>query len=214
MKTILILGAHGATAQIVTQRLLQETSFQLRLYLRHAQRLATLADNPRIQLIDGDVFDSLTLKSALVDVDIVYSNLGGENLGEMTKQVLTVMQQMGRKRLLFYSALGALHEVPGKFGEWNEQAIASYLPGFREANTLINQYSDINTTQFRPAWLTDKNEIDYEITTETDLFRGTEVSRQSVADFVVKVLQEPTLYPHTSVGLDKPGTQGDRPSWL
>lgn len=214
MKTILILGAHGATAQIVTQRLLQETSFQLRLYLRHAQRLATLANNPRIQLIDGDVLDSLTLKSALVDVDIVYSNLGGENLGEMTKQVLTVMQQTGRKRLLFYSALGALHEVPGKFGEWNEQAIASYLPGFREANTLINQYSEINTTQFRPAWLTDKNEIDYEITTETDLFRGTEVSRQSVADFVVKVLQEPTLYPHTSVGLDKPGTQGDRPSWL
>lgn len=36
-----ILGAHGATAQIVTQRLIQETHLYLRLYLRRAERLAS-----------------------------------------------------------------------------------------------------------------------------------------------------------------------------
>lgn len=42
MTTIAILGAHGTTAQIVTQRLIQETH----LYLRRAERLASLATAP------------------------------------------------------------------------------------------------------------------------------------------------------------------------
>lgn len=33
MEKILILGAYGATAQIVIQRLIKETHLQLRLYL-------------------------------------------------------------------------------------------------------------------------------------------------------------------------------------
>lgn len=55
--------------------------------------------------------------------------------------------------------MGALHEVPDKFGEWNEKAISFYLPGFIEANQLIDDKEKIDITQFRPAWLTNKNEI-------------------------------------------------------
>lgn len=214
MTTIAILGAHGATAQIVTQRLIQETHLYLRLYLRRAERLASLATAPRVSIIEDDVQDPSTLQLALKGVDLVYSNIGGVDLAISTKLILEAMQKTGCQRLLFYSALGALNEVPGQFGTWNETAIADYLPGFRLANQLIEEQSQINTTQFRPAWLTNKDEIDYEITSADEPFRGTEVSRQSVADFVVRVIKNPTLYPHTSVGLNKPHTTGNLPAWL
>ncbi|BDR58910.1 NAD(P)H-binding protein [Xylocopilactobacillus apicola] len=214
MKTVLILGANGATAQIVTMRLLAETTFDLRLYLRNAERLAQFNNEPRIQLIEGDILDDQSLNKAMTKVDLVYSNLGGVDLANLTTQVLKTMKENNCERLLFYSALGALHEVPGKFGAWNEQAIAAYLPGFRASDELIRNESGINTTQFRPAWLTNKKEVNYEVTLEGESFQGTEISRASVADFIVKLIKDPTLYPNTSVGLDQPGTDGDYPEWL
>lgn len=214
MSKILILGAHGATAQIVIDRLLAETQADLVLYLRHAARLNRYQTNPRVTLIEGDAQDVAALTAAMADVDVVYSNLGGVQLATFTQAIITAMAATGRTRLIFYSALGALHEVPGKFGQWNEQAIKAYLPGFRESAKLLAAHSEINATQLRPAWLTDKDEIDYELTSAGEPFKGTEVSRQSVADFIVKLIKNPSLYPHDSLGLNKPHTDGDQPAWL
>jgi len=215
MTKILILGAHGATAQLVSQRLLAETDVELVLFLRDANRLKKLASNQWVTLIDGNVQDLEALQRAMTNVDVVYSNVGGPDLATSTAVILQAMTATKRTRLIFYSALGALHEVPGKFGEWNEQAISAFLPGFRKSNQLIQAASPaINTTQLRPAWLTDHDEIDYEVTGVNDLFKGTEVSRQSVADLIIRLIKDPQLYPDTSIGIDKAGTDGDKPSWL
>ena len=37
------------------------------------------------------------------------------------------MNDNGTKRLIFVTALNTLHEVPGKFGEWNDENIGPYL---------------------------------------------------------------------------------------
>lgn len=214
MGKILILGAYGKTAQIVTERLLAETNLKLKLFLRNANRLADLKDNPRIELIEGDTTDALQLEAAMQDVEIVYSNVGGVDLAQTTQAIFTAMEATVVKRLIFYSALGARHEVKGKFGEWNENAISSYLPGFRKSATLIDKHQDIDTTELRPAWLTDQDEVDYEITKKDENFKGTEVSRKSVADVVVKIIKDPTLYAHESIGINKPDTAGDRPAWM
>lgn len=214
MSKILILGANGKTAQIVIDRLLAETDDQLVLYLRNSQRLAHYADQQRITIIDGDVQEMAKLQLAMQGVDVVYSNIGGVQLGEATQAILAGMQATGRQRLVFYSALGAEHEVSGRFGEWNEQAIAAFLPGFRAAAKLIEETAAIVTTQIRPAWLTDNDEIDYELTQKNESFKGTEVSRQSVADFVVRLLKNPDQYQNDSIGINKPGTDGDQPAWF
>ncbi|WP_125579303.1 NAD(P)H-binding protein [Lacticaseibacillus suibinensis] len=214
MSKILILGAHGATAQIVIDRLLAETQADLVLYLRHAARLNRYQTNPRVTLIEGNAQDVSALTAAMADVDVVYSNLGGVQLATFTQAIIAAMRATGRTRLIFYSALGALHEVPGQFGQWNEQAIKAYLPGFRESAKLLAAQPEINATQLRPAWLTDKDEIDYELTGAGEPFKGTEVSRQSVADFIVKLIKNPSLYPHDSLGLNKPHSDGDQPAWL
>lgn len=213
MKKIMIIGAHGGTALILIKRLLDETQDDLILFLRNAQRLQQYQDNPRVTLVEGDVLDTAALAQAMQPADIVYSNVGGTNLGAQTRSLLAAMQQVQCQRLIFISALGAHHEVPGKFGAWNEQAIAAFLPGFREAAQLLVQ-SAVEFTEIRPAWLTDQPEIDYEITDQGEAFKGTEVSRASVADFALKVITQPERYRRASVGLNKPNTDGDQPRWM
>ena len=60
------------------------------------------------------------------------------------------------------------------------------------AAAKVIETSGLAFTIIRPAWLSDKDEIDYEITHRTDAFKGTEVSRKSVAAEVVRLIQNPT----------------------
>lgn len=54
--------------------------------------------------------------------------------------------------------------------------------------------------------------MNYETTHLNDPFKGTEVSRKSVAAFAVKVINDPNIDQNDSVGVDKLGTSaGDRP---
>lgn len=213
MTKVMIVGAHGAMAQLVTERLLNETTATLTLFLRDASRLNQYAKNDRVTLVDGDIKDTALVAKSMADADVVYSNLGGPDLADQTQSVLTAMDQTRKHRLIYISSLGAHHEVPGKFGEWNEQAIGAFLPGFRKTAELVAD-SGVTYTEIRPAWLTNKDEVDYEETQLGEDFKGTEVSRKSVADFAFKVITQPDTYQNASVGLDKPGTDGDQPSWV
>lgn len=212
MTKVMIIGANGAMARILTERLLHETTDTLTLFLRNADRLNQYAANDRVTLVDGDVHDTAAVAKAMASVDVVYSNLGGQDLATQTQSVVDAMAQTKVQRLLYISSLGAHREVPGKFGEWNEKMIGAYLPGFRETADIVAQ-SGVTFTEIRPAWLTDNDEVDYEVTTLADGFKGTEVSRQSVADFAFKVIADPSQYQNASVGLDKAGTDGGKPSW-
>jgi len=213
MKKILIVGAHGQTARIVTDKLLADSDVELRLFLRNSERLNEYNDNSRVELIDGDVLDTDALAAVMADVDLVYSNVGGTNLADQAESIIKAMDQAGQKRLIFISSLGAYHEVPGKFGEWNESAIASFLPGFRKSAELIEK-SDLDYTMIRPAWMDNNDEIDYETTQKNEPFKGTEVSRKSIADFVIKLINDPSKHIGESVGLNKPNTDGDKPAWM
>lgn len=209
----MIIGAHGATAQILAKRLLAETDDELILFLRNVQRLAEYSDNKRVTLVDGNVLKTAELAKAMEPADIIYSNVGGTDLADQTASILAAMKQADKQRLIFISALGARHEVTGKFGEWNEQAIAAFLQGFRKSAQLLDD-SDVIYTEIRPSWLTNNEEVAYEERTLNQTFTGTEVSRASVADFALKVINDPNQYQNESIGLNKPNTDGDKPSWM
>lgn len=213
MSKILVIGANGAIARILADRVLNETNHQLVLFLRNSSRLDEYQNNERVTLSEGNILNTDVLAAAMQDVDIVYSNAGGVDLGEQTKSILLAMQKAKQHRLIFISALGARHEVAGKFGDWNEKAIKDYLPGFRTSARLVDE-SNIVFTEVRPTWLTNNDEVDYEVTKQGESFQGTEVSRASVADFVLRVINEPARYQRVSIGLNKPNTDGDKPTWL
>lgn len=212
MEKVLILGAHGKIAQLTRAQLLAKTDAQLVLFLRKANRL-TIQDQQREQLVEGDASQQVDLVQAMKGVTVVYANLAGANIETQAKAVVSAMKTAGVKRLIWISTLGIYDEVPGAYGQWNHQMLDDgYLPTYAAAAKVI-ETSGLAFTIIRPAWLSDKDEIDYEITHRADAFKGTEVSRKSVAAEVVRLIQNPTEAVGDSLGLNKPNTDGDKPEW-
>lgn len=212
MTKIAILGAAGQIAQLVEPMLLKKTDVEMVLYLRHPNKLHQV-DESREEIIKGDASNFNELKAALTGVDLVYANLAGSNIEDQAQTVVKAMDANGIKRLIWVSSLGIYDEVPGKFGEWNKNILGSYLTTYRAAADKITE-SDLDYTIIRPAWLTNKDEVNYEKTVGAQTpFKGTEVSRLSVADYIVNIIENPEEDLKSNVGLDKPGTEGDKPAW-
>ena len=211
MTKVLILGAAGQIARLAEQQFIDNTDADLTLYLRNAQRVSALKSD-RVTVIDGDVTDETKLTKAMVGQDVVYANLAGQNIKAQAETVLKAMHATSLKRLIWISTLGIYDEVPGKFGEWNNATLGSYLTRYYSAAEVLEN-SDLDYTIIRPAWLTNHDEIDYETTQKGEPFKGTEVSRKSIAALVVKLAENPTESVRTSLGVNKPNTDGDKPAW-
>jgi uncharacterized protein YbjT (DUF2867 family) len=196
LSNLLILGANGGIARIATDIFLKETDAQLTLYLRNSHRLKNINSN-RVRIIEGDVLDIEKLKEAMIGQDVVYANLAG-NLEPMAKNIVEAMNATGVKRLIWISSMGIYDEVPGeKYG--------SILDPYRKSAAII-EASDLDYTILRPAWFTNQDEIDYETTQKGEPFKGSVVSRKSVADLVVKLAVTPGLEVRRSLGVNKPNS--------
>lgn len=210
MKNVLILGAAGQIAKHAIEFLQKEPDVRLTLFLRNSGRLSKLAsDDTRI--LEGDVLDTGKLKEAMQDQDVVYANLDGE-LDKLAKNIVGAMDESGLKRLIFITSVGIYDEVPGAFGKWNNKMIGKYLGPYRKAADII-EASYLEYIILRPTWLTDEDEVEYEITEKNEPLKGTEVSRKSVAALIVKLIETPELINRRSLGVNKPGTYGDKPSF-
>lgn len=214
MTKITILGASGQIAKLAEPLLLKDPDNELILFLRHPDKLdKSKLDTKRERLVQGDASKLAELLPAIAGSDIVYANLAGDNIEDQARTVVQAMDQTGVKRLIWISSLGVYDEVPGAFGKWNKNILGSYLTTYRGAADQITK-SDLNYTVIRPAWLTNKNEIDYELTKgATTPFKGTEVSRLSVASYIASLVADPSRDIKGNVGLNKPNTDGDKPSW-
>jgi|SRR5580765_3407597 len=211
MSNVLILGANGQIAYWVIERLSGANGVGLTLFLRHVRKLRNKAPaNARV--MQGDVLDEAVLDQAMEGQDLVYANLTGDDIDKQAKAIITSMKRTGAKRLIFVTSLGIYDEVPGKFGVWNRRMIGEALKPFRRAADAI-EASGLDYTVLRPAWLQDEDEIDYETTMKGEPFKGTQVSRKSVADLIIKIIRSPKLHSRANVGIDKPGTDGDKPSF-
>lgn len=212
MTNVLVLGANGRIAQLATKQLLANDRNHLTLFLRNASRLADAASD-RVKVVDGDADNEADLKAAMADVDIVYANLAGDNIEDQAKTVVAAMDATDVRRLIWISTLGIYDEVPGKYGEFNHKMLdGGYLETYSAAAKVI-EGSDLDYTIIRPAWLSNRDEIDYETTQKGEPFKGTEVSRKSIAALVTQLVADPTQSIHASLGVNKPNTDGDKPVW-
>lgn len=212
MTNVLILGAHGKIARLATEMLVTKHNLHLTLFLRNAQRLADLASD-QVSVIEGDAGQPADLQAAMAGIDIVYANLAGGNIEAEAQNVVAAMTATGVKRLIWISTLGIYDEVPGNYGKWNHQQLdGGYLETYAAAAKVI-EASSVDYTIIRPAWLTNHDEINYETTPKGTAFKGTEVSRKSIADLVTKLIADPTQEIGASLGVNKPNTDGDKPAW-
>ncbi|TAM37804.1 MAG: SDR family oxidoreductase [Rhodanobacter sp.] len=208
---VLILGAGGQIARWAISELANDAAIRQTLFLRHPRKLHGKASS-NARVVEGDVLDNAVLADAMAGQDLVYANLTGDDIDEQAKAVIAAMQAARVKRLVFVTSLGIYDELPGKFQKWNKVMIGAALKPFRRAADAIES-SGLDYTILRPAWLTDEDEVDYETTTKGETFKGTEVSRRSVADLIAKIVATPSLHSKANLGVDKPGTDGDKPSF-
>lgn len=212
MTNVLVLGANGKIAKLATAQLLDNDQNHLTLFLRNAQRLADAASD-RVTVFEGDASSVANLKSVMAGIDVVYANLAGHNIEDEAKAVVAAMAASHVKRLIWISTLGIYDEVPSNFGRWNHQMLdGGYLETYAAAAKIIED-SDLDYTVIRPAWLDNKDEVDYETTQKGEAFKGTEVSRKSIAAVVTKLVANPTEAVRESLGVNKPNTDGDKPAW-
>ncbi|WP_065383347.1 SDR family oxidoreductase [Hyphomonas sp. ND6WE1B] len=211
MKKILVLGANGQIARWVVQMLADREDIAMTLLVRNPEKLSGI-EPKNAQVVVGDVLDKKLLRHIMSGQDVVYANLAGE-VDIQAQRILDAMAATGVQRLIFVNSLGIYDEVPGKFGEWNRAEIGAYIGPYRKAADLI-EASGVDYTILRAAWLTDQDEVDYETTGRHEPFKGTEVSRKSVAGLIAEIIESEQLHSQANIGVNKPNTDGDKPAFL
>lgn len=116
------------------------------------------------------------------------------------------------RRVIWVSTNGIYGEIPGAYGEWNATTLGTTLDACAAGAEAIES-SDVDYTIVRPAWFSDKDEVDYELTQKGEPFKGTEVSRRSVAAYVASLIVDPSREIRRSIGISGPNTDGPKPSF-
>lgn len=205
MKNVLILGAYGKIARLVEKRLVGNPEYKLTLVLRNASRLDNLKTIQNVQIIEGNVDDKQLLTSIMPDQDIVYANLN-ENMELWAQNIISAIQETKTNNLIWITGSGLYHEVPDPFGSWVENYVGHASKEDTRRAAKIIESSSLQYSIIRAAYMTNDSEIDYELTKKGETFKGTMISRSSIADFVIKIINDPEKYMSESYGISKPGT--------
>lgn len=162
-----------------------------------------------MDVLEGDVNDFAALIKAMKGQDIVYANLDGQ-FEPMAANIVKAMEENQVLRLIYVTGLSLYHEVPREFGRWVEESIGSDIMDDTRRAAKIIEDSTVNYTILRAAYITNNPDIDYELTEKGEPYKGTIISRASIADLIVCTIKEPSLHNYASLGISKPGTDGDR----
>lgn len=210
MKKVLILGANGQIARLVETRLLKEQAdVELTLFLRNSSRLSDLKNNKNVEIIDGDITDYTAVNAAMQGQDLVYVAMVDHTKDNViTKNVLKSMKENNVQRIVESSLLGLYNEVPGEYGRWNREMVKGGLDAAINADKLLRE-SGLTYTTLRFPWLNDRNEVKYTITHQDELYLGVSGSRQSMADVIVKIINNFDYLKNDSVGIADADTQGE-----
>ncbi|MBJ6745470.1 NAD(P)H-binding protein [Streptococcus sp. 121] len=213
MMKFAMIGASSRIGLEAIDLILSETDWDLNLFLRNQEKLSHVTlPSDRVHIFEGSADSVEDLVPALEGVEFVFASLAGD-MEAHANALVTAMKEAGVARMSFVTTLGILDEVPGDFGAWNNQAIGAYLPPYQAAAEII-EASDLDYTIFRPAWLTNQAEVDYEVTLRDEPFKGTEISRRSVAAAALDLAKNPEKYSRQNIGLNKPGTNGPKPAFM
>ena len=211
---ILILGAAGQIARMLTQELLHKTEHSIVLYARNGHKRLTHLNDSREVIIDGDFKDKDKLVDAMKDADLVYINDMGDE--KSTQAIIDAMYETGVKRVIAASVLGIYDEVSGAFGEWNKRMIGgSPRMDSQVESARILENSNLDYTLLRLTWLyNEAGNTNYMISQKEEPFIGAQVTRQAVTRLIMDIIDEKSdNYLRTSLGVSEPDTDWDKPSF-
>lgn len=200
MTNVLIIGATGSIGSVTRKYFLENTDDQLTLMSRYPQKLGQL-NECRERAIAGSVMDTTILQAALQGQDVVFAALSGD-LAKMARQLVRVVEQTGVRRLLFITSMGIYNEIPANVGTSGNLRSNPILQNYRDAADIIAD-SNLNYTTIRPGWFDNGDDTNYQLTKKGEPFGGHDVSRQSIADLVVRLSHDATLGSRDSLGINR-----------
>lgn len=120
-----------------------------------------------------------------------------------------------------YPAIISVHP----FGSCKEQTSGNiYGKALAEKGYVVLAYdaSFQGESGGEPRWIEDPTQrvedisrvIDYELTSRNEPFKGTIVSRKSVAALITDIIDKPEKHIGENIGINQPGTDGDKPFFM
>lgn len=200
-----IIGAAGQIPGFLIPRILEETDFKLTLAGRKVSQRLPYQDD-RIRYVDGDMSRLDNVRQALEDADVVFVNEASPALLEPT---IAVMKEKGIRRLIVAGVLGVYDEVVGDFSRWNKAMIGAYSPTNNRiiGATLVDE-SGLDYTYLRMTWLyNQEGNRAYKLIPQGEPYKGAQVTRQAVAQYVMDLLQDTSRDLGVSVGIVEPGSE-------
>lgn len=190
MKNVLIIGANGGIARIVTDLLLKQDDIKLTLFLRKA---SNLSENvlKKTKVIEGNVANKNDVLAAVKDQDIVYVNLAGD-LETMNKNIVSAMKEEGVKKVIFISSIG-IYDSPLK----------PVLNSYRKGADVI-EASGLDYTILRPEWFSNANDSSYETTPKGTPEKGGTISRKGLATLITDIINSPEKFSNANLGVNSP----------
>lgn len=200
-----IIGAAGQIPGFLIPRILEETDFKLTLAGRKVSQRLPYQDD-RIRYVDGDMSRLDNVRQALEDADVVFVNEASPALLEPT---IAVMKEKGIRCLIVAGVLGVYDEVVGDFGRWNKAMIGAYSPtNNRVIGAKLVDESGLDYTYLRMTWLyNQEGNRAYKLIPQGEPYKGAQVTRQAVAQYVMDLLQDTSRDLGVSVGIVEPGSE-------
>jgi nucleoside-diphosphate-sugar epimerase len=200
MKNVLIIGATGTLGSAARQAILDGTDDKLTLFARSTNRIRIVDDN-REKVISGNVMNDADLDKAMAGQNAVFAALSG-NLKAYAEKIVAAMDRNNVSRLVFITSMGIYNEIPASVGASGNLSSNPVLQSYRDAANVIED-SDLNYTIVRPGWFTG-GPVNYQITRKGEQFGGHDVSISSIADIVMKLVDDDALYSKDSIGVNTP----------
>jgi putative NADH-flavin reductase len=195
---VLIIGASGATGQILMHEALEQ-GHEVTALARDPSALAS--EDHRLRVLQGDALDASSVEAAVAGQDAVLSALGTRSarpttlFSESTNNIISAMDKHGVRRLVCITGIGA-GDSKGHVGFLYDRVMLPFVvKNIYEDKTRQEEaikQSDLDWVIVRPARLTDESAKG-----EYNVFLGGSytaktISRADVAAFMLAQLTDDT----------------------
>jgi putative NADH-flavin reductase len=195
---VLIIGATGATGQIVMREALAQ-GHEVTALARDPSAMA--AEDPRLRVLQGNALDASSVEAAVAGQDAVLSALGTRSarpttlFSESTHNVISAMNKHGVRRLICITGIGA-GDSKGHVGFLYDRIMLPFVvKNVYEDKTRQEEaikQSDLDWVIVRPARLIDEPaKGEYSVFLRGS-YTATKISRADVAAFMLAQLTDDT----------------------
>jgi len=207
-RKVCIFGATGKTGlKIIEQGL--NMGLEITAYARNSEKLLAYSD--KVTIVEGMLEDKQQLETAIINQDIIISALGTVDrkpntvLSDGTSNIMDVMNSNKVKRFVVITSLGCRESVKQVksflFRELVVKRLAKEIWADKNWQEDLIEASGLDYTIVRPGGLRDAPlTLDYKVfSSRQSIPKKTMISRSDVANFVLKIIDDPKTYKETYI---------------